>query len=55
MEFLIVGVIVIVAGYIFYSNIKNGASGDCGCGNGCKGCDHSCGNEVPNENNNKIK
>ena len=55
MEFLIVGVIVIVAGYIFYSSIKKQASGDCGCGNGCKGCDHSCDNEPPNKKNNKIK
>jgi hypothetical protein len=42
MEFIIVGVIVVVAGYILYTNIKKQASGDCGCGNGCKGCGHSC-------------
>ena len=42
MEFIIVFVIVALAGYILYSNIKKQASGDCGCGNGCEGCGHSC-------------
>lgn len=55
MEFLIVGVIVIVAGYILYSNIKKQANGDCGCGHSCKGCDHSCDNEPLNKNVNKIQ
>lgn len=40
MEFIIVGVIVIVAAYLLYSNIKKQASGD--CGSGCKNCSHSC-------------
>ncbi|MGH4052565.1 MAG: FeoB-associated Cys-rich membrane protein [Clostridium sp.] len=42
MEFIIVGVIVIAAGYILYTNIKKRAKGDCGCGTGCKGCTHEC-------------
>ncbi|MBU3090559.1 FeoB-associated Cys-rich membrane protein [Clostridium sp. CF011] len=49
MEFIIVGVIIVVAGYILYSNIKKQASGDCGCGNGCKGCSHSCEIKPPNK------
>ena len=42
MEFIIVFIIVALAVYILYSNIKKQASGDCGCGNGCEGCGHSC-------------
>ena len=55
MEFIIVGVIVIAAVYIFYSNIKKQASGDCGCGNGCKGCNRNCDIKPSNEKVNKIK
>lgn len=55
MEFIIVGVIVVAAGYTLYSNIKKQASGDCGCGNGCKGCNHSCEIKpsIKNNNNNQ--
>jgi hypothetical protein len=39
VEFIIVGAIVIIAGYLLYSNIKKQANGDCGCGKGCNGCE----------------
>ncbi|MBU3182747.1 FeoB-associated Cys-rich membrane protein [Clostridium psychrophilum] len=55
MEFIIVGVIVIAAVYIFYSNIKKQAKGDCGCGNGCKGCNHSCETKPSDKKDSKIK
>ncbi|MBZ9688438.1 FeoB-associated Cys-rich membrane protein [Clostridium estertheticum] len=55
MEFIIVFVIVIVAGYIFYSNVKKQANGDCGCGNGCKGCSQSCDTKPSIKNNSKIQ
>lgn len=55
MEFIIVGVIVIAAGYILYTNIKKQASGDCGCGNGCEGCGHSCEIKQVNKKENKIQ
>jgi len=55
MEFIIVGVIVIAAGYILYTTIKKQSHGDCGCGNGCKGCDHSCEVKPPNKKDNKIE
>ena len=55
MEFIIVGIIVMVAGYILYSNIKKQASGDCGCGNGCKGCGHSCEIKQANKKDNKLQ
>lgn len=57
MEYIIVGIIVIVAGYILYTNIKKQASGDCGCGNGCEGCGHSCKVKTTNEEDkdNKIQ
>ncbi|MCB2298690.1 FeoB-associated Cys-rich membrane protein [Clostridium tagluense] len=55
MEFIIVSVIVIVAGYILYSNIKKQAKGDCGCGNGCKGCSHTCEIKPSAKNDDKIK
>ena len=55
MEFFIVGVIVIVAGYILYSTIKKQASGDCGCGNGCKGCSQNCSVKPSDEKDNKVK
>ena len=55
VEFIIVGVIVIVAGYILYSSIKKQANGDCGCGNGCKGCSHSCEVKPSNKNYSKIQ
>jgi len=48
-------VIVVVAGYILYSNIKKKASGDCGCGNGCKDCNHSCDILPSNEKDKKIE
>lgn len=54
MEFIIVGVIVIAAGYILYCNIKKQASGDCGCGNGCKDCSHSCELKSVNKKDHKI-
>ena len=54
MEFIIVGVIVIVAGYLLYSNIKKQASGDCGCGNGCKGCSSNCAVKPSNNKATKI-
>ncbi|WP_291640258.1 FeoB-associated Cys-rich membrane protein [Clostridium sp.] len=50
MEYIIVGVIVIVAVYLLYSNIKRQASGD--CGSGCKNCSHSC-NSKPSSNKDK--
>jgi hypothetical protein len=53
VEFIIVGVIVIVAGYFLYSNIKKQASG--GCGNGCAGCGHSCDTKPSNKKDNKIQ
>ncbi|MEK6265535.1 MAG: FeoB-associated Cys-rich membrane protein [Clostridium sp.] len=52
MEFVIVFVIVIVAAYLLYSNIKKQASGD--CGNGCKNCSHSCSSK-PEATKNKNK
>jgi hypothetical protein len=55
MEFIIVGVIVIVAIYILYTNIKKQASGDCGCGNGCEGCGHSCQINPSDKKDNKIQ
>jgi hypothetical protein len=54
VEFIIVGLIVIAAGYILFRNLKKQASGDCGCGNGCKGCNHSCEVKSANKNDNKI-
>jgi hypothetical protein len=52
MEFIIVGIIVIVAAYLLYSNIKKQARGD--CGNGCKNCSHSCGSNIStNKDKNK--
>lgn len=55
MEFIIVGAIVIAAGYILYSNIKKQASGDCGCGNGCKGCTHACETKSSIKKDDKIQ
>ena len=55
MEFIIVFVIVIAAGYILYSHIKKQASGDCGCGNGCQGCSHSCDTNPSTKKDNKIQ
>ncbi|MCB2289661.1 FeoB-associated Cys-rich membrane protein [Clostridium sp. CS001] len=55
MEIIIVGVIVVLAGYILYKNIKKQASGDCGCGNGCEGCGHSCEVKQSVKDNNKIQ
>jgi len=55
VEFIIVGVIVIAAGYILYSNIKKQASGDCGCGNGCKDCNHSCETKPADKKDDEIK
>ena len=55
MEFIIVGVIVIAAGYILYTNIKKQSHGDCGCGNGCKGCNHSCETKISDKKDNKIE
>ena len=55
MEFIIVGVIVIAAGYILYTTIKKQAHGDCGCGNGCEGCNHSCEVKPPNKKDSKTK
>jgi len=55
VEYIIVGVIVVVAGYILFSNIKNRSSGDCGCGNGCKGCNNSCEVKKPSKNDNEIE
>jgi len=55
MEFIIVGVIVIAAAYILYTNIKKQASGDCGCGNGCEGCGHSCEVKQINKKDDKIQ
>ena len=40
VEFIIVFVIVIIAGYFLYTNIKKQAKGE--CGSGCKGCTHNC-------------
>ncbi|MGH4118651.1 FeoB-associated Cys-rich membrane protein [Clostridium sp.] len=51
MEFIIVGVIVIVAAYLLYSNIKKQASGD--CGSGCKNCSHSCNLKISSDKNKK--
>ena len=53
MEFIIVGIIVIVAGYILFQNIKKQASGDCGCGNGCKGCTQNCDVKPPTDKDDK--
>jgi hypothetical protein len=55
VEFIIVGIIVIAAGYILYSNIKKQANGDCGCGNGCSGCSHNCEAKPSIKNDNKIQ
>ncbi|WP_298842570.1 FeoB-associated Cys-rich membrane protein [Clostridium sp.] len=55
MEFIIVGVIVVAAVYILYNNIKKQSHGDCGCGNGCKGCTHSCEVKTSNKKDNKTK
>ena len=55
MEYIIVGVIVIAAGYILYSTIKKQSHGDCGCENGCEGCTHSCEVKQPDKNNNKTE
>jgi len=52
MEFIIVGIIVILAAYLLYSNIKKQANGD--CGSGCKNCSHSC-TPKPKVNKNKNK
>lgn len=55
MEYIIVGIIVIIAGCILYTTIKKQANGDCGCGNGCAGCDHSCDTKPSTKKNNKLK
>lgn len=55
MEFIIVGVIVMVAGYILYTSIKKQAKGDCGCGNGCEGCGHSCEIKSSDSKDKKIQ
>lgn len=55
MEIIIVGVIVIAAGYILYSNIKKKASGDCGCGNGCSGCKNNCEIKPSDKKDKEIK
>ena len=55
MEFIIVGVIVVAAVYILYNNIKKQSHGDCGCGNGCKGCTHSCEVKTSNKEDKKTK
>jgi hypothetical protein len=54
VEFIIVFVIVVLAGYILFTNVKKQASGDCGCGNGCEGCGHSCEVKKPVNHDNKI-
>ena len=54
VEFIIVFVIVVLAGYILYTNVKKQASGDCGCGNGCEGCGHSCEVKKLDKHDNKI-
>ncbi|MGH4139857.1 FeoB-associated Cys-rich membrane protein [Clostridium sp.] len=53
VEFIIVGLIVIVAGYVLYSNLKKQANGD--CGNGCKGCSHNCKVPPPIIKDDKIE
>ena len=54
VEFIIVFAIVVLAGYILYTNVKKQASGDCGCGNGCDGCGHSCEVKKLDKHDNKI-
>jgi hypothetical protein len=54
VEFIIVGVIVIVAGYILFQNIKKQANGDCGCGNGCKSCTQNCEVKPPTDKDKEI-
>jgi len=55
VEYIIVFVILIAAGYILFSNIKKQAKGDCGCGNGCKGCNSKgCETKPSNKDSNKI-
>lgn len=59
MEFIIVGVIIIVAVCMLYFNIKNQVNGDCGSGckgcKGCKGCSYSCEVKSSNKKKNKIQ
>ena len=55
MEFFIVFVIVVLAGYILFTNIKKQTSGDCGCGNGCEGCGHSCEAKQSVDQDNKTQ
>jgi len=55
LEFIIVGAIVIVAGYILYSNIKKQANGDCDCGNRCNGCSHGCETKPTVKKDDKIQ
>jgi len=55
VEFIIVIVILIAAGYILFTTIKKQSKGDCGCGNGCSDCSSKgCDTKPYSKDNDKI-